>query len=302
MFSNFTFFRSLAAALCMTLGFVAFDSPGQNRYSDLHGDNLHGPVLSVKLEWYHMMDNRWVLQDVTSYNDSGNVSTKVEYYSDGGVMRRTSRDYDAQGSHIRTTEYFEGKLEYDNTYVYDDQGRYMGFRRLLGSGEQWDKWVVERDSKGINIGYTYWGGEGVFSRRCVYERDARGDVVKTHHYAEDGAWRKTDSTAYFYNGTGELIEEREYTDWNTKITKYVNGTRSYVLDQNAPGQRTNVFRNESFYNAHGDEVESNRSSESGPLVVRYFYEYDAYGNWIEQHDLSPSGAKGGYKRRTIVYR
>ncbi len=274
---------------------------GQAANSDLVWNNLHGPVKEILTEWYDFGSERWIRDERVLYNGDGNIMAKDSYSNDDIRDGGETRSYDAKGNNVRTVEYDASGVTFTWEYSYSDSGLYQGYTRYDRAGLQYDKTVIIRNRTGKRTGDEYWGVAGELLNRGVYEYNTHGDRIRTTYYDKAGAFIRVDSVGYVYDANGKMVEETKYYNGERVVTKYQDGKKVSELNYDA----NNLFGDSSTmgktFNEHGDCILDAGVYDGKKLSIRYVYEYDAHGNWVQQHNITDSGAKGGYKRRSVVY-
>jgi hypothetical protein len=119
----------VAAASC---ALSAADAPKRNGWRDWMDrpmEPLYGNVESVTVTSYFLKDSSGVLSRSESFklcynfNESGDVTERVQYTSDGSLYWREIYKYDTKGNKTEAAEYkSDGSLSVKYTYKYDAQG------------------------------------------------------------------------------------------------------------------------------------------------------------------------------------
>ena len=154
----------LVAAASCTLS--AADAPKRQGWS---GDPLYGNVESVTITEYSLKDSLGVLSRSKieekvcyNFNESGDVTEKTEYKSDGS-------------------------LRWKNTYKYDTKGNNTEDAWYTSAGSLSGKYTFKYDTKGNNTEKAVYTSDGSLREKYIYKYDTKGNKTETALYKSDGS-------------------------------------------------------------------------------------------------------------------
>ena len=123
--------------------------------------------------------------------------------------------------------------------------------------------------------------DGKLSRKYIYRYSVTGDLVQ--------------QVLYKYDDAGSILEK-----WST------------IFDDNGNVVETSCFDSEGHtiggpiryrYSEDGDEIEATTVSLKGDLysTATYYYDFDAYRNWIRRLEVFKT-SESGFETRVMTYR
>lgn len=224
------------------------------------------------------------------------VNTKTVCFDandpDGVPADRWEYEYDELGNLKRSTYYYASysysassglaDLEsnvYLTVYSYNDEGIRNGVKVFMND-EIISQGIVACDRQGRIVKVEYQDGAASYTNNYTYDKD--GNVLEQWDAADNEI---TFRQVYAYNENGDLLSSAIYLDGQN-----LNSTREYQYDSN--GKLVGIL--DVNYYAGGIEESYGEAvyDETGTLSqviyyddnhnIEYIYEYDAFGNMVEQ--------------------
>ena len=118
----------VASASCALSAADAPKRHGWRDWMDTPMGPLYGNVESVTVTRYFLKDSSGVLSRSESFklcynfNESGDVTERVQYNSDGSLRNKKICKYDTKGNKTEEARYASDGLKHKLTYKYDSQG------------------------------------------------------------------------------------------------------------------------------------------------------------------------------------
>lgn len=204
--------------------------------------------------------------------DSSNRIAEIQYKRLAEPsFRRTVYSYDEKGRDREQAEYFaDGTLERLETYSYDDKGNRIEeiARQQIHpehfSPKRYDAYVTTKstyryDINGNKTTENHFSPDGSLYATWLFIFDAKKRLSKETHMDKEG--RVEDEFIYRYDRMGKLIEEKHYAN--------------FCYQRNGQMCKGSVYSgNVMFY-----------------YLTKTTYEYDQFGNWIQQKQFSMGGDK-----------
>ena len=152
----------LVAAASCTLS--AADAPKHHGWND---DPLYGNVESLTITSYSIKDSSGVLSRSKikekfcyNFNQSGDVTERAKYNSDGSLDYKLTFKYDSKGNVTEEARYTSaGSLLWKYIYKYDTKGNKTELAKYDSAGSLIWKSIYKYDSKGNKTEMTIYDGE-----------------------------------------------------------------------------------------------------------------------------------------------
>lgn len=200
------FFLLIFFGLLMT----AF-SESQPKQSDLDRDGLRGRVSQIEVYTY-AYDKEFDTYEVTRFDTSGAITSKIEYDLFGDIHRYHRFKYDRIGKRLAVDMYFpDSTLESHLEYTYDSRGHEVCVCMYLGDAFN-QKWIYKYNNDGRQImEYWYIHDSINISATHVNKYDVKGNKIESEVFpGADTLSKPSYRITCKYDDRNNIIEKNIY--------------------------------------------------------------------------------------------
>lgn len=193
---------------------------------------------------------------------------------------------------VRKTEtYLDGSVDVTE-YAYDDEGN-RSFGNTYRDGELLCRYVYTCDENGRIESYDwYFPVDETTPDTVVYEYDQNGRTIKKSVYSA-GVLRTQSEFGYDSKGRQNKWDTESFNEYGSYVgvnsLQYDGYTATKVIRTNSDGSSSVPFIAEQSFDEQYRLIEDNRYyAEDGVLFSKWTYQYDEYGNLIEEYHWQKS--------------
>ena len=193
---------------------------------------------------------------------------------------------------VRKTEtYLDGSVDVTE-YAYDDEGN-RTFGNTYRDGELLCRYVYACDENGRIKSYDwYFPLDETTPDTVVYEYDQNGRIIKKSAYSA-GVLRTQSEFGYDSKGRQNKWDTESFNEYGNYVgvtsLQYDGYTATKVIRTNSDGSSSVPFIAEQSFDEQYRLIEDNRYyAEDGVLFSKWTYQYDEYGNLIEEYHWQKS--------------
>lgn len=246
---------TVTASLALA-GRDAGDDAGSESLSTVGNQDYRAPVVAPGEDWEAEVDAVIAAgtQDIYTYQNGA----KLELYFDG--------DYEA--ARVFTDE--NGTVEYVFKACYDD-GNLLEERGYDSEGTLMCRTVLTRNADGNVLEGARYGQGGKQLEKWLIDYDDKGREMGYTHF--DNAFRRDRWSTTAYDAAGEGVEKMEGLDGRTSVNRYdAEGNRIEYCSYDTNGRQE--YRGTSRYDDEGHEIEWCSYDENNTLSYKCVYSYD----------------------------
>lgn len=223
-------------------------SQSQPKQSDLDRDGLRGRVRQIEVHTY-AYDKEFDTYEVTRFDTTGTISSKIEYDLFGDIHRYYRFKYNSVGKRLADDMYFaDSTLESHVEYTYDSLGNEVSVCVYVGDAYN-QKWIYKYNNHGMQI-MEFWliHDSTKISATHVNKYDAKGHKIESVEYpGEDTLSKPSYRITCKYDDHDNIIEKNIFLGigalYNQVRFKYVydsrgNWTRKSEILMFLPAQGT----------------------------------------------------------------
>lgn len=237
--------------------------------SDLVKINVSGNVVSIKKSTYDSLEdykNKVGLQQISLFNDNGNIKIRELLNPDGSVIQKTEYIYN-DNYLVKATE-----LNADNEptltmqYIHDSKDRLLKVN-YKKKGKVFTRYAYEYDDKGNKTLELTYDADSQLVSKISYIYNEKKQLIEEGWFYADGALYVKIKTQYDPVSGNKKAERRERN----------NGNQYMSLTYNDKGDVEKVIEWDPY---------SRSEVQLSTKYIDYKYEYDEHGNWTSLKTIS----------------
>lgn len=273
-----------------------------SKKNDRFNEDLKGGVkTAITYKYNASLGNGNVIKKVEStktikkrcaFNVAGNY-TYLTNYSGGEISDSALYTYNTTGKITKYTIIEQGA----RTYVYDAKGFLIETKVSTPTGELINTSKFTNDAKGNCLTESITNADGSFDSKYTYKYDVNNNKIEQNWIKEDGSVSNT--ITWKYDAKNVLIENK---DEIKNISTYAYNAKNQIIETISKNQSGEIISKTKYtYDAKGNLTDISYFKKDGTLQNQtIFAKYDNFGNYTVSYVLE-NGSIINYTERVLIY-